>query len=293
MLYSIIIPHKNAADLLDRLLDSIPSRSDLEVIVVDDGSHDQERVKLQELSGRYAFTLYTNPHANGAGASRNIGLEHARGTYLIFADSDDFFGPDFARELDRIPSYGTDLLFYNVHSVDSTTYRDGYRHLFFNQLINDYRQKGAEDIRYKYSVPWGKVYRRAFIEKNRIRFAEVIAGNDMWFSCLCGIFCSSFTVRDATIYTVTVREGSIVSTVNPTYFLSRFQETLRVNDLLRKHNLSKYQYSVLYFISNAHKFGVKGYVAKKILAHRSNLFIGIEKIFSYKKVMIDRENRRK
>ena len=40
--YSIIIPHKNTPSLLQRCLDSIPQRSDIEIIIVDDNSDEQK-----------------------------------------------------------------------------------------------------------------------------------------------------------------------------------------------------------------------------------------------------------
>lgn len=292
MLYSIIIPHKNAVALLGRLLQSIPRRQDLEILVVDDNSSAQELKKLVLLREQFSFDLYINTRGRGAGGSRNVGLDHARGEYVLFADADDFFGPALADELDRIPHYNRDLLFYKVNSVDSETYVTGHRHLFFNALIQDYKAVGKLDILYKYSVPWGKVYRRSFLEKHTICFAEVMAGNDMWFSCRSGLLQASFAVLDVPLYTVTVREGSIVNTVNPAFFKSRFLETLRVNDLLREHKRAAYQYSVLYFISSAHKFRLKGFVAKELLRHRSNLLIGMEKVLTYRKVLVDRENRR-
>lgn len=292
-MYSIIIPHKNSAQLVHRLLQSIPKRTDLEVIVVDDTSDSSEIQKLEEIRNDYYFDFYHNRGKKGAGASRNVGLSHARGKYIIFADSDDFFCEDFENELDLVSQKDVDLIFYNVHSADSETYEESHRHIFFNDLVNSYLTDGKRDVLYKYSVPWGKIYRRSFLEAFNIKFAEVIAGNDMWFSCSCGVFVKSFEVSQTVLYTVTVREGSIVNTIKPEYFLSRFDETIRVNNMLRANKLAPYQYSVLYFLANAKKFGATSYVVKQILKNRSNVLIGLEKILSYKKVLVDRENRRK
>lgn len=292
-MYSIIIPHKNSAVLVHRLLQSIPKRSDLEVIVIDDTSDSSEIQKLEEIRNDYYFDFYHNRGKKGAGASRNVGLSHARGKYVIFADSDDFFCKDFGNELDIVSQKDVDLIFYNVHSADSETYEESHRHFFFNDLVRSYLADGKKDILYKYSVPWGKIYRRGFLETYNIKFAEVIAGNDMWFSCCCGVFVNSFEVSQTVLYTVTVREGSIVNTIRPEYFLSRFDETIRVNNMLRANKLAPYQYSVLYFLANAKKFGATGYVVKQILKNRSNVLIGLEKVLSYKKVLVDRENRRK
>lgn len=293
MIYSVIIPHKNASGLLKRLLDSIPERKDLEVLVIDDSSNEQEVLKLESMQSEHNFALYHNKGNKGAGASRNVGLENAKGKFVIFADSDDFFNEGINSELDRIAEQHIDVYSYRVHSVDSDTYEESHRHLFFNDLIAAYQDKGQLDVIYKYSVPWGKIYRRQFLEEHQIRFAEVIAGNDMWFSCRCGVLAKRFEICDVVLYTVTIRDGSIVNTIKPEYFLSRFDETIRVNNMLRQNKLHAYQYSVLYFVSNAHKFGVKAHVAKEIIRNRSNILIGLEKIFTYKKVLIDRENKRK
>lgn len=292
-MFSIIIPHKNSASLVSRLLNTIPKRSDLEIIVVDDDSDDKELKKLEDIRDEYYFELYHNRGKKGAGSSRNVGLSNAKGKYILFADSDDYFSESLDKILDETIGKEVELIFYNVYSADSDTYEESHRHIFFNELIKKYLDKGKKDILYKYSVPWGKIYKRSFLETNQIQFAEVIAGNDMWFSCRCGVSAKTFEVSPETLYTVTVREGSIVNTIKPEYFLSRFDETIRVNNMLRKNGLSAFQYSVLYFLSNANKFGVKSHVVKEILRNRSNVFIGLEKILNYKKVLTDRENRRK
>jgi len=44
--YSFVIPHYNTPDLLQRLIDSIPQREDIEVIVVDDNSDDDKKARV-------------------------------------------------------------------------------------------------------------------------------------------------------------------------------------------------------------------------------------------------------
>lgn len=86
--YSVIIPHKDIPDLLDRLLHSIPKREDVEIFVVDDNSDPQIMAGYKELEGvRYFYTR----ESCGAGYARNIALREARGEWLLFADADDYF----------------------------------------------------------------------------------------------------------------------------------------------------------------------------------------------------------
>ena len=90
--YSIIIPHYNIPELLIRCLKSIPVREDIQVIVVDDCSPDADTYmsRFPELS-RPNLEFYSTQKGGSAGRARNVGLDHAKGKWLIFADADDYF----------------------------------------------------------------------------------------------------------------------------------------------------------------------------------------------------------
>lgn len=85
--YSIIIPHYNIPDLLMRCLKSIPVMEEIEVIVVDDNSPDAATYieRYPELSRPHLAFIRTTKGGE-AGYARNVGMEHARGNWLLFAD---------------------------------------------------------------------------------------------------------------------------------------------------------------------------------------------------------------
>lgn len=87
--FSIIIPHKDIPDLLMRCLRSIPVSEDIQVIVVDDNSADADTYldKCPELSRPYLEFVRTTK-GKGAGYARNVGLDHAKGKWLLFADAE-------------------------------------------------------------------------------------------------------------------------------------------------------------------------------------------------------------
>ena len=99
--FTIIIPHRNTPKLLKRLIDSIPERDDLEVIIVDDCS-DADIVDFEHFPGkdRNNCKCILNQECHGAGYTRNCALSLAEGKWVLFADSDDFFNLGFDAFLD-------------------------------------------------------------------------------------------------------------------------------------------------------------------------------------------------
>jgi len=92
-LISVVLPVYNAERFLRQCLDSIINQTlrNIEIICVDDGSTDGSLAILREYAARDARVIIVTQENKGAGAARNKGIEVARGEYLSFLDSDDFF----------------------------------------------------------------------------------------------------------------------------------------------------------------------------------------------------------
>lgn len=91
--FSVVIPLYNRAHLIGETLRSVLAQSeqDFEIIVIDDGSKDDpEPVVLGLGDPRIVFIRQPN---GGGGAARNTGIDHARGRFIAFLDSDDRFLP--------------------------------------------------------------------------------------------------------------------------------------------------------------------------------------------------------
>lgn len=98
MLVSIIIPNYNKAPFIEATIKSVQSQTypDWEAIVVDDGSTDGSTEIIQTLATqdpRIRFFQRTKAPKGGS-VCRNIGIEKARGEYIMFFDSDDLMSPD-------------------------------------------------------------------------------------------------------------------------------------------------------------------------------------------------------
>lgn len=97
MQVSIIIPYYNAADYIFETVDSIIGQTykDWELIIVDDcstASETEEVLKKVELLDERVIVLRAEVNG-GAGLARNIGIKQAKGRYIAFCDSDDWWYP--------------------------------------------------------------------------------------------------------------------------------------------------------------------------------------------------------
>ena len=292
MIYSIIIPHKNSSTLLKRLILSIPCKIDTQIIVVDDNSTQFEYEEVERLSKAMNFELYRNS-GKTAGGARNTGLKYAKGKWLLFADADDYYEPNMDLLLDKYAGSDHDIVFFNVNSRYTETGLEARRSEHVRAILQKtIKQKDVNYLKCCYTAPWGKMIRRSLIMENGIRFDEVVAGNDMWFSVNTGLSAKQVTFEMTPLYCITVTPNSITKIIDKEHFDSRLLVTLRVNNLLREHNKGKYQISVLYFMGRAYQFGLT-YMLRVwglCLKNKSNLFIGINKITKIRKVIKRRQN---
>ena len=93
---SVIIPAYNEEKSLEACLESVFANQffSLECILVDDGSTDSTLELCKRLADRYpSVKVFTKPNS-GLADTRNVGLEHATGTYITFVDADDTLPPN-------------------------------------------------------------------------------------------------------------------------------------------------------------------------------------------------------
>lgn len=213
--YSFIIPHHNTPDLLQRLIDTIPQRDDIEIIVVDDNSDEDKKAAIMRSDVK---TIYIDKeHTKGAGRARNIGMNIATGKWLLFADADDMYKEGFIDILDEYKDDDIEILYFNMDSVDSITL-ESLTNTKFNRarivqkIVNEYdgSPKKGDEVRYLSFGPWRKMLLTEFVKKYEMRYEEISRGNDGFFSLQTAYFVKKFKVDKRTVYTNTLRRDSIV-----------------------------------------------------------------------------------
>ncbi len=210
--FSIIIAHYDIPDLLMRCLKSIPISEDIQVIVVDDNSPDADTYieRYPELSRPY-LEFVRAPKNGGAGYARNIGLDHAKGKWLLFADADDFFSDRMYSQIYAHADSEADMIFFRRQIIPSNSdICVGERGAYIDRAIDTYLRTGDEQpIRTRFDVPYAKMVRRELVLKKNIRFDEVKYSNDCYFSACVGCFARSIEVVDVVIYMKTIGDGQL------------------------------------------------------------------------------------
>jgi glycosyltransferase involved in cell wall biosynthesis len=98
---SVIVPVYNCAAYLEQCLDSLLAQNvaGFEVLLVDDGSTDASGAICDAYAQRDARVRVTHKPNGGVSSARNLGMELARGAYVLFVDADDYVETHFVREM--------------------------------------------------------------------------------------------------------------------------------------------------------------------------------------------------
>ena len=172
---SVIIAAYNAGLFIEKLIDTIPSSDEVEIIVVNDGSTDSTADVVSKLALHDTrIKLFCQKNA-GVSVARNRGILEAKGQWLMFADADDWF--DQAQMNCLI-----EQLRYAEKKVGIVTF--GVRHVFASKAIEhrvaeqtitmeEFLGKG-----FFMEASWNYAFRRTVIEKFHIRFPEGIINTE-------------------------------------------------------------------------------------------------------------------
>lgn len=234
--FSIIIPHKNIPSLLKRCLGSIPNRPDLEIIVIDDNSNEESIKELKTVSRDNLQIVYTK-EGKGAGFARNIGIGKAKGKWILFADSDDFYEKEFNNFLSNYKDSNADVIYFNAQS-------NGYPHNrvahlnYFIDLHNKDLERSEFLLKYAFGEPWCKMVKRSLINNESIFFEEVPIHNDTQYSYLVGFFAKKIHVDSRVLYTTTNQPKSLSKQSSRKIILTRACVFAKKNAFLRKKHIN-------------------------------------------------------
>lgn len=215
MRVSVIVAAYNIEKYIDRCIRSIvdQSISDIEIIVVNDGSTDKTLDRLNKLKIYDTRIKVISQNNKGLIEARKKGFNNARGEYILFIDGDDFLEVNALKEAyDYGINNNLDIVCFNSYK----TY-DNYKEKFYifdNEFSLKEPLKGLFLDNIMPAI-WAKMVRRNFIINNEIKFPSYISyGEDLatvahWF-----MYNPKIGLLDKSLYNYYQRSDSITGSIS-------------------------------------------------------------------------------
>lgn len=121
MKLTIIIPAYNREKTIKRALDSVVNQleEDMELMIINDGSTDKTEEMIKEYLTKYSRNIsYYAKENEGVAATRNFGITHAKGEYIMFVDSDDYIEENLIETLKQYLNQQIDVIKFKAKHVD-------------------------------------------------------------------------------------------------------------------------------------------------------------------------------
>lgn len=179
--HSIIVPAYNTGEAIRRCVDSIRAQScgDWELILVDDGSKDATPAIVDEYARLDERIRAIHIPNGGVSRARNVGLEHARGEYVMFVDSDDWIEPDYLQQVELHRQDNADIYMLGITldytKNDGLVYYSEIKGAPVHLVIESeqvYDHVGYLIKTMNMESACLKSYRRSFLQTHGLRFAE-------------------------------------------------------------------------------------------------------------------------
>lgn len=178
---SVMIPVYNVEAYLRKCLDSViyPQLSDYEIVLVNDGSTDSSGDICREYASRYPELIRLITTENGGiGKARDVGIDTARGEYIIFVDSDDYLSENAVPEIMETLALDFQMCIFDIRSVNE----DGK----LLKLIPGCKRDGEftlesyPELLFDMPSAWNKIYRRSLFTDNGIYYPSRVWYEDMY-----------------------------------------------------------------------------------------------------------------
>lgn len=188
---SVIIPVHNAEKYIDNAVQSVMEQNytNWELLLIENGSEDASLDICKKNAEKDSRIQVLKEKNKGAGSARNTGLCSAEGEYIVFIDADDYL-PDksvFQRYMNIAKQIRADIIVSNYVRLWNGKILPAAGHDSFSVYSPD-----SEEFRFRgffsvgtLSYVWGKLYRKSFLDQNRITFSEYPYAEDKLFNMQC------------------------------------------------------------------------------------------------------------
>ncbi|WP_240613516.1 glycosyltransferase family 2 protein [Pueribacillus theae] len=238
---TVILPTYNAEKTLEKTLNSIVFQSlgfeHIEVLLIDDGSSDRTRHIILDYAKKYInmIPVFLKENSGTPAKPRNLGIELARGKYIIFIDADDWFDQNGIKVL------------YDLLEKTKDNYAVGKTIIIKDENITiagEYASWKKRESINPFSIPrlfyhlgpTARMMNAEFLKNKNIKFPEMKFAEDKQFFIDVLINCDSISTSDEVIYYVN-RNSENESLVSKTSPLEKFDANLKVVNYIKQKKL--------------------------------------------------------
>lgn len=287
---SVIMPMYNVEKYLSDSLFSLLNQTyqDFEVICIDDGSTDSTLEILEYFTNLDSrIKVLKNESNMGPGFTRNRGIDVAKGKYIAFLDSDDWFSFEaFELLVEKAEKDNLDLLMFKNHVFYEDTQKFGTEEYYEMEFMDKFDSKIFShwdcDKSYFFKIPnppWNKLYLKSFLDENNIRFPnENLIQEDNPFFHKVFLSAKRVSLFNKHVYNRRRRSGSIM-TLNNTRLFDNIKISYKIIDVFFE-NIELYNYykkEVLYYIFVATLMGKYNQIDK---IYKKKFYIEVQDVFS-------------
>ena len=291
--FSVIIPHRNSVQFLPKLFSSIPVSDKIEIIIVDNSP---TPIKKDDIAIDRDYTLMYSDPTRGAGGARNVGIDNAHGKWLLFLDADDYYADGafdvFYSKFDA----SAEIVYTGMGGIYLDTGEPSDRGDYYIKLVRDFLSgdKSEDELRLGFASPCCKMVSHDLVKRHNLRYDEIRAGNDIYFSTLSGFYAKEIEAVDFVSYIATVSRGSLTQRRDYEVIKARLYSILHCNQFLKSVGKQKYQHSVMFAVAESRNYGIVACLEfiGMIIKFRQNPFINCSRWFNtfLRKRKADKQN---
>lgn len=272
MKVSIVVPIYNVEKYIDRCLNSIIKSiinyNNIEILLIDDGSTDNSKKKIDEYTKKYNFIKAFYKKNGGLSDARNYGLIKSSGDYVIFVDSDDEVNPIFFnRIIGELQKSNSEVVLWDAIIIDEngkkidSSLNDYYMHkgLKNNNIYNgieliNIQLKAQSDL---VTTVWLGAYKKDFIIRRQLFFEKGLLHEDEMWTIKVFLNANKVEYINKKAYMYRQRQNSIMNKKDKDY-------RKNINDIIYIYN-SLYSYINWISFKNIKLDELKGNISRRYL----------------------------
>lgn len=208
---SIIVPVYKVEKYIGKCIDSIIAQNNpnWELLLIDDGSPDNSGKICDEYAGKDTRIRVFHKQNGGVSSARNLGLQHYRGEWVCFIDSDDYISPDFL----NLPTHNKSLIIQKSYIKVDENYIETGKHSVESMIMSNKEACNRFFVKKRTSALWDKLFHKTIIGQNKFN-EKISIGEDFLFYLSLFKDVQSYTFCSSGCYYYVERSGSAMGRIN-------------------------------------------------------------------------------